>query len=286
MVKISELETDASITGTEQIPLNDGWTTKKATVDQILATQHDHTASDVTDFNTAVDARIDIPNDTAKTTPVDADVFALRDSVASFVRKKVTWANTKATLKTYFDTLYHPVNALRTGLTANQIMTTNGSGVEWYTAISTLPVVASDAEALAWTNETKFINPKQLRTNSKTSAWTTSRATSDSTGSQTIAHWLGIAPRLVELKYVLNAGVTGNAMWVWSYDGSTNRAIGLYDAGSSGDYRISSTLCLEYTNGSWNWWTATATVDATNITLSWTKWGAGLDLLVMRTAHA
>jgi microcystin-dependent protein len=43
---------------------------------------------------------------TGKTTPVDADETNIADSAASFVLKKVTWANIKATLKTYFDTLY------------------------------------------------------------------------------------------------------------------------------------------------------------------------------------
>lgn len=43
---------------------------------------------------------------TAKTTPVDADLMPLVDSAASNVLKKVTWANIKATLKTYFDTIY------------------------------------------------------------------------------------------------------------------------------------------------------------------------------------
>ncbi len=46
----------------------------------------------------------------AKTTPVDADTTALIDSAASNVLKKVTWANVKATLKTYFDTLYVAVS--------------------------------------------------------------------------------------------------------------------------------------------------------------------------------
>lgn len=45
---------------------------------------------------------------TAKTTPVDADMIGLMDSAASNVLKKLSWANIKATLKTYFDTLYSP----------------------------------------------------------------------------------------------------------------------------------------------------------------------------------
>ena len=42
----------------------------------------------------------------AKTTPVDADEVGLIDSAAANVLKKLTWTNIKATLKTYFDTLY------------------------------------------------------------------------------------------------------------------------------------------------------------------------------------
>lgn len=43
---------------------------------------------------------------TSKTTPVDADELPIVDSAASNVLKKLTWTNLKATLKTYFDTLY------------------------------------------------------------------------------------------------------------------------------------------------------------------------------------
>lgn len=41
-----------------------------------------------------------------KTTPSDNDILALLDSDASNALKKLLWSNVKATLKTYFDTLY------------------------------------------------------------------------------------------------------------------------------------------------------------------------------------
>lgn len=46
---------------------------------------------------------------TSKTTPADADELPILDSSATFGLKKLTWANLKATLKTYFDTLYAPL---------------------------------------------------------------------------------------------------------------------------------------------------------------------------------
>jgi hypothetical protein len=45
----------------------------------------------------------------AKTTPHNDDVVGLVDSEASNVLKKLSWTNIKATLKTYFDTLYQTV---------------------------------------------------------------------------------------------------------------------------------------------------------------------------------
>ncbi len=43
---------------------------------------------------------------TAKATPIDADMLGVMDSAASNVLKKLSWANVKATLKSYFDSLY------------------------------------------------------------------------------------------------------------------------------------------------------------------------------------
>lgn len=68
---------------------------------------------------------------TSKTTPVDADELALADSAASWVLKKLTWANLKATAKTYFDTLYATLAHVHAGsdITSGTIGTARlGSG--------------------------------------------------------------------------------------------------------------------------------------------------------------
>ena len=60
-------------------------------------------------FNGTADITVIAPGTnaaTSKTTPIDADELPLVDSAASNVLKKLTWANLKATLKTYFDGLY------------------------------------------------------------------------------------------------------------------------------------------------------------------------------------
>jgi hypothetical protein len=56
---------------------------------------------------------------TSKTTPVDADMLPLMDSAASNITKKLSWANLKATAKTYFDTLYQPLASVLTNTTAS-----------------------------------------------------------------------------------------------------------------------------------------------------------------------
>lgn len=58
---------------------------------------------------------------TEKTTPADADELGLIDSAASYVLKRLTWANVKATLKTYFDGLYNPLSS--DGWTAGETWT-------------------------------------------------------------------------------------------------------------------------------------------------------------------
>ena len=60
--------------------------------------------ADVTD---AVNIASSIVGVVDKATPVDADSIGLIDSAAANVLKELTWANVKATLKTYFDGIYN-----------------------------------------------------------------------------------------------------------------------------------------------------------------------------------
>ena len=82
-----------------------------------------------------------INNATEKTTPVDTDMVWLMDSVWSNILKKVSWANIKATLKTYFDSLTTTLTNKTISLTNNTISWTKS---EFDTACSNWNFVFTD----------------------------------------------------------------------------------------------------------------------------------------------
>ena len=69
----------------------------------------------------------------SKTTPIDADSVLINDSADSNKTKLTTWANIKATLKTYFDTLY--ISLIYTPIT---VTTTNVSASKGITYAATI----------------------------------------------------------------------------------------------------------------------------------------------------
>lgn len=71
----------------------------------------------------------DISPYSSKPTPIDLDLVPLSDSASSFGIKKLSWANLKATLKTYFDTLYVKfVPTIMTGTVSFNAVTNEASG--------------------------------------------------------------------------------------------------------------------------------------------------------------
>lgn len=75
--------------------------------DADAAAQRTTLGVDYTTTDARADARIPAATHsaTSKTTPVDADELPLVDSAASNALARLTWANLKATLKTYFDSV-------------------------------------------------------------------------------------------------------------------------------------------------------------------------------------
>ena len=79
----------------------------------------------------------------AKTTPVDADEMGLVDSAAGFILTKITWANIKAGLKTYFDTLYPAASSF----TSHTGATTGAHAASAISYAGSTNLAATDVEA-------------------------------------------------------------------------------------------------------------------------------------------
>jgi hypothetical protein len=97
--------------------------TESAVSGHISSTSNPHntTASQVGLGNVTNDAQLkraanDFTTFTEKSTPADADVTLIEDSAASYAKKKLTWSNIKATLKTYFDSLYATLSHTHTNM--------------------------------------------------------------------------------------------------------------------------------------------------------------------------
>ena len=75
---------------------------------------------------------VDIANNTnastSKTTPADADELPLVDSASNGL-KKLTWANVKANLKTYFDSLYRIIPWSNKGISIKEAGSTNETAI-------------------------------------------------------------------------------------------------------------------------------------------------------------
>lgn len=106
---------------------------------------------------------------------------------------------------------------------------------------------------------------------------TTTRAGTTASGSQTIAHGLGFVPKVVRItvRALQSAANNSNIESTGAYDGTNTACVFATD--TSGGTGVSSTnIIVMNDNGTTNTQVATISVDATNITLTWTKAGTGV----------
>lgn len=131
-------------------------------------------------------SRKQINTATAKSTPVNADSIGIADSAASGVIKKTTLTELKA-----------------------------ASDMQATTTTSWFVEMATDEEALAGSDETRYINSKQAKDNylMLVNVVTGSR---NWAGNESIAHWLGKTPKMV-FAYWGSANYTWQGFyWDWA----------------------------------------------------------------------
>lgn len=148
--------------------------------------------------------------------------------------------------------------------------------------------MATDAEVITGTDQTRYTNALQVRANSLTKAWNFERLDGDNSGNEVIAHGLWQTPRLVEFR-VRQKDIPQWVRCYGTYDWTTNQCHWRFRDGSGENRELKTTLCIQFYMANGHWWTATCTMDATNITLAFTEVGvldADEDIQGIRVAHA
>ena len=144
---------------------------------------------------TDADIAADTHTATSKGTPVDADELPLVDSAASNILKKLTWANLKATLKSYFDTLYLLAGAditLQLGDAAgtNKVLVKDSTG-------ATVASIDSDGNILTQGNAVATKSTSQTISNKIFDAYKEKLHTATTTGNVTIDLVNGMMQRFI-----------------------------------------------------------------------------------------
>lgn len=161
LADLSDDSTHRTVTDTEKSTWN-GKTdlaTVKTDTDIADALSKKHTSGSDAETTTTIGTLINGAD--AKATPVDADMVGLMDSAASNILKKLSWANIKATLKTYFDSLY-PLRANNLSDVANAATAFGNIKQAATTSATGVVELATQAEVLAGTDTSRAVVPADL----------------------------------------------------------------------------------------------------------------------------
>jgi len=132
----------------------------------------------------------------------------------------------------------------------------------------------TDAEALAGTDETRYINSKQAKDNYwKFSSGVSTKDLADSSTTQTFAHWLWRIPKYVKVTAAATPGTTNPFAPFSVYNWTTQSSLSYYWDGFTLWYRSATWALLLWTTSSATYQSWVITFDSTNITITWTRIG-------------
>ncbi len=220
---------------------------------------------------------VTLPLLTAKTTPVDADGVLIRDSAAASVVKETTWANIKATLKTYFDTLYDAIGAAAAAVAAHAALTVTHGATGAIVGTTNTQTLTDKTLASPIITGTLLYNSGTVNENYREDVITIADIGSTQVLTIDITHASDGRPYITTFEISLGRGGS-NTVWAlgwgwiaWTSVASGSAVIRASDASFTGSGTVTGSI--------------TAITNGVRITLSSTAFGNVLNQNMVRIAH-
>ena len=217
----------------------------------------------------------------------DTTPWQLENKLTAWDGLSITKVNPLGNESLDLDIDLNDASIFSTSWASNRAVTTDWSGNLFQATTSKIGWVErlTDAEALAWTDTTRYLTSKQAKDNYalKASIITLDLVFVDSAQSNiNIAHWLGKIPRYINATIGRAATAYNNDIQAWSasYDWTTI-VQKTHEDNWSESY---DDVLFFYTNSNSNYWSwRIVSIDTTNITLAYTDvWTAPSDTIKVK----